>query len=259
MNMFVCVRQVINPETPAPCFGIDFEQKKVVVSGDRSVVINPFCENAVEAALRVKDAHGGRVTILSMGDDSAGKVIKHCLAMGGDEGVLLSDPSYEDSDSYATAVILAGAIKRMGEYDIIFCGRQDGDWDAGQVGSGIAEILGIPSVTPVKKIEIREGKAVVERIVSDGYDVIEVPTPVLFSVSNEIGEARYATIKGMMKVSKKPITTWDAGNVPAAHVRSRIVKMFIPVRKGRCACIEGKNSEEAGANLAVKLRENRLI
>ena len=259
MNMIVCVRQVIDPETPANCFGIDPEQKRAVVSGDRHVVINPFCENAVEAALRVKGANGGRVTILSMGNDSAGKVIKHCLAMGGDEGVLLTDPSYEDSDSFAAASILAGAIKRIGGYDIIFCGRQDGDWDAGQVGSGIAEILGIPSVTPVRKIEIRDGKAVVERIVSDGYEVIEVSTPVLFSVSNEIGEPRYPTIKGMMQVSKKPMTLWNAEDVPAAPSRSRIVRMFIPVREGRCEFIEGESPEDAGANLAVKLRESQFI
>lgn len=259
MNMIVCVKQVVDPETPAASFKIDPEAKRAVASKDKPMVISPFDENAVEAALKVKDASGGKVMILSMGGESAKEVIKHSLAMGGDEGYKLTDDGYIDSDAYATAANLAEAIKKIGEYDIIFCGRQEADWDAGQVGSGVAEILGIPSVTAVKKIEVQDGKAVVERVLPDGYETIEVPLPALFTVSNEIGEPRYATLKGIMAAAKKQVTNWGAADVPPAQARSQMLKIYIPVHEGECEMIEGETVEEAGANLALKLREAKLI
>ncbi len=259
MNMIVCVKQVLDPETPAASFKIDPEAKKAVASKDVEMVINPFCENAVEAALKVKDASGGKVRILSMGADSAKEVIKHSLAMGGDEGYQLTDPAFIDSDSYATAATLAEAIKKIGEYDMIFCGRQEGDWDAGQVGCGIAEILGIPSVTAVQKVEATDGKARVERVLPDGYETIEVPLPALFTVSNEIGEPRYATLKGIMAAAKKQVTNWSSKDVAPAQARSQMLKIYVPVHEGKCEFIEGETPEEAGANLAAKLRAVKLI
>ncbi len=259
MNMIVCVKQVLDPETPAASFKIDPEAKKAVASKDVEMVINPFCENAVEAALKVKDASGGKVRILSMGADSAKEVIKHSLAMGGDEGYQLTDPAFNNSDAYATAATLAAAIKKIGEYDIIFCGRQEGDWDAGQVGCGIAEILGIPSVTAVQKVEAIDGKARVERVLPDGYETIEVPLPALFTVSNEIGEPRYATLKGIMAAAKKQVTNWSSKDVAPAQARSQMLKIYVPVHEGKCEFIEGETPEEAGANLAAKLRAVKLI
>ena len=259
MNIIVCVKQVIDPETPAAAFKIDPEAKRAVAPKDKPLVISPFDENAVEAALRVKDAHGGKITVLSMGGGSAKEVIKHSLAMGGDEGVLLTDPSFDDSDSFATAATLAEAIKKIGEYDLIFCGRQEADWDGGQVGSGIAELLGIPSVTPIKKIDIKDGKAVVERVVADGYEVVEVSLPALFTVSSQLGEPRYATLKGIMAAAKKQVTNWNAQDVGAAPAKSKMLKLFIPVHEAKCEFIEGKTPEEAGAALASRLREAKLI
>ncbi len=259
MNMIVCVKQVLDPETPAASFKIDPEAKKAVASKDVEMVINPFCENAVEAALKVKDASGGKVRILSMGADSAKEVIKHSLAMGGDEGYQLTDPAFNNSDAYATAATLAAAIKKIGEYDMIFCGRQEGDWDAGQVGCGIAEILGIPSVTAVQKVEATDGKARVERVLPDGYETIEVPLPALFTVSNEIGEPRYATLKGIMAAAKKQVTNWSSKDVTPAQARSQMLKIYVPVHEGKCEFIEGETPEEAGANLAAKLRAVKLI
>lgn len=259
MNMIVCVKQVVDPETPAASFKIDPEAKRAVAAKDKGMVINPFDENAVEAALKVKDATGGTVKILSMGRESAKDVIKHSLAMGGDEGYQLTDPAFIDSDAYATAANIAEAIKKIGDYDIVFCGRQEADWDAGQVGSGIAEILGIPSVTAIKKIEVSDGKATVERVLADGYETIEVPLPALFTVSNEIGEPRYATLKGIMAAAKKQVTNWSSADVPPAQARSHMLKIFIPVHEGECEFIEGETPEEAGTNLATKLREAKLL
>ncbi|MBA7522433.1 Caffeyl-CoA reductase-Etf complex subunit CarD [subsurface metagenome] len=259
MNIIVCVKQIIDPETPAAAFKIDAEAKRAIPPKDMSMVISDYDANAVETALKLKDAHSGKVTVLSLGGESAREVIMRCLAMGADEGVLLNDPAFDDSDSFATASILTEAIKKTGEYDLILCGRQEGDWDAGQVGSGIAELLGIPSVTVVGKIEVSDGKIRVERVVADGREVIEIGFPSLFTISSEVGKPRYATFKGIMSAKKKPITYWSSQDVSPAEARNKMLKLFIPVRKSKCEFIEGETSEEAGTNLAIKIRGAKII
>ena len=259
MNMIVCVKQVMDPETPASSFRIDPEAKRAILQKDKEMVISPFDANGVEGALKLKDATGGKVSILSMGGESCREVIRQCLAMGADEGFQLTDPDFDDFDAYATAANLAEAIKKIGKYDIIFCGRQDADWDAGQVGSGIAEILGIPSVIAIRRIEICDGKATVDRVLSDGYETIEVSTPLLVTASNEIGEPRFTGMRGILAAKKKPITVWNSGDITPAQARSQMLSLFIPVRESKCEFIESETPEEAGAMLATKLREAKLI
>jgi len=266
MNMIVCVKQVIDPEAPPASFKVDEASGKVVPPPGVPPVISPFDENAVEAALRLKDAHGGKITVLSLGTSLLREVVKKPLSMGADELILLEDEAFAEGDSWSTAYALAMAIKKIGDYDLIFCGRQAADWDAGQVGSGIAEILGLPSVTIAKKVEVTDGKARVERVVADGYEVVEVPLPALITVSNELGEARYPTIKGIMAAKKIEPTVWkpadigvEPSQVGAAGRRARLLKLFQPVREGKCEFIEGESPEEAGVNLALKLREVKLL
>lgn len=266
MNMIVCCKQVIDPEAPPSSFKVDASSNKVIPPSNVPPVVSPFDENAVEAALRIKDKQGGKITILSLGNNLTRDVVKKPLSMGSDELVLLEDAAFEGSDSWSTAYALAMAIKKIGEYDIIFCGRQAADWDAGQVGSGIAEILEIPSVTLAKKVEIIDGKARVERVTSDGYQVIEVTLPALITVSNELGEPRYATLKGIMAAAKKQPTVWkpaDIGVEPAqigtAGRRTRLVKLFQPVREGKCEMVGADNPTDTGIKLADKLREVKLI
>ena len=158
------------------------------------------------------------------------------------------------------------AIKKIGEYDIILCGRQASDWDNGQVGSGIAEVLGLPGVTLAKKIDITDGKVRVERVTADGYEVVEVSLPVVITVSNELGEARYPTIKGIMSAKKKEPVIWkpadigvELSQVGAAGRRDRLLKLFQPVREGECEIVEGESLEETGINLALKLREVKIL
>jgi electron transfer flavoprotein beta subunit len=134
------------------------------------------------------------------------------------------------------------------------------------VGSGIAEILGLPSVTLAKKVEVADGKAKVERVTADGYQVVEVSLPALITVSNELGEPRYATIKGIMAAKRKEPVVWkpadigvEASQIGAAGRRTKMLKLFQPVREGECEIIEGESLEEAGANLAAKLREAKLL
>ena len=266
MNMIVCVKQVIDPEAPPASFKIDTANNKVVPPSGVPPVIDPYGEYAVEAALRIKDAVGGKITALSLGINQLRDVIKKPLSMGADELVLLEDEAFAEGDSWSTAYALAMAIKKIGEYDLILCGREASDWNAGQVGSGIAEILGLPSVTLAQKIDITDGKARVERITADGYEVVEVPLPALITVSNELGEPRYPTIKGIMAAKKKEPIIWkpadiglDPSQIGATSRRTKLLKLFQPIRETKCDIIAGETPEEAGVNLALKLRENKIL
>lgn len=266
MNMIVCCKQVIDPEAPPASFKVDADSNRVVPPSGVPPVISPFDENAVEAALRIKDSVGGKITALSLGTNLLREVVKKPLSMGADELILLEDEVFAGGDSWSTAYALAMAIRKIGEYDLIFCGRQAADWDSGQVGSGVAEILGLPVVTLAKKIEVAGGKARVERVAADGYEIIEVSLPALITVSNELGEARYPTIKGIMAAKRKEPTIWkpadigiDPAQAGADGRRTRLIKLFQPAREGKCEIIMGESPEEAGVNLALKLREAKII
>jgi len=266
MNMIVCVKQVLDPEAPPASFKIDASGNKVVPPPGVSPVISPFDENAVEAALRIKDVQGGKITVISLGTNLLREVVKKPLSMGADELILLEDEAFADGDSWSTACALATAIKKIGSYDLIFCGRQAADWDAGQVGSGIAEILGLPGVTVAKKVEVTDGKARVERVTADGYEVIEVSLPALVTVSNELGEARYPTIKGIMAAKKIEPVVWkpadigvEPSQVGAEGRRVKLLKLFQPVHEGKCDLVEGESPEEAGVNLSLRLREAKIL
>ncbi len=264
VNMIVCCKQVPDPEAPPAVFKV--VDNKMTWPAEVKPVIGQYEEFALEAALRIKDAVGGKITALSLGNNFVRDVIKKSLAVGGDELILLEDEAFEDGDSWATANALAMAIKKIGEYDIIFCGRQSSDWDAGQTGLGIAELLGIPAVTLARKVEIADGKARVEQVIPDGYRLVEVPLPALVTVTSELGALRYAALKGIMAAAKKQPVIWkpaDIGLEPSevgdAGRRTRLEKLFQPVKEGKCEIIEGETPAEAGANLATRLREAKLL
>ncbi len=266
MDMIVCCKQILDPEAPPDSFKIDPLSNKMTLPPGISPVISPFDLNAVEAALRIKDKSGGKITILSLGNNLLSNVVKKPLSMGADELVILEDEAFEGGDSWTTAYALAMAIKKIGAYDIIFCGRQAADWDSGQVGSGIAEILGIPSITLGKNVEIINGKARVVRILDDWSEIVETSLPALITVSNELGEPRYPTIERIMKATKKQPTVWrppDIGLEPSksgsSGGRTRVVKLFQPVREERCEVVSGDSPEEIGANLASRLREAKVF
>ena len=266
MNIIVCVKQVLDPEAPPASFKVDSATNKVMPPPGIPPVISPFDEQAVEAALRLKDKHGGKITAVSMGNGLVRDVVKKPLSMGADELVLLEDPAFEEGDSWSTAYALSLAIKKIGQFDIIFCGRQAADWDAGQVGTGIAEMLGLPCITIAKKVEFADGKVKVERVITDGYEVVEAPLPCLITVSNELGEPRYPTLKGIMAAGRKQPLVWkpndigaDVSKLGASGRVSKVSKLFVPVREGKCEVVQADSPAEAGAALAAKLREARLI
>lgn len=260
--IIVCMKQVLDPEAPVSAFKVDTEAKRAIPPKGTPPVLNPNDENALEAALRIKDSQGAEITVISMGDQLARPVVKKSLAVGADELVLLEDAAFEDLDSHTTAHLLATAIKKIGKYDLILCGRQASDTDAGQVGSGIGEILGIPSITTTKKVEIVDGKLRVERVVSDGYEVIEAELPAVVTTSNEIGDLRSPNVKAVMEAQKKSFTLWASQDLevdPSQLRRTNLLKLFVPVHESVCEIVEGEGPEQAGENLALKLREAKII
>jgi electron transfer flavoprotein beta subunit len=265
MNIFVCVKQVIDPEAPPASFKIDAAANKAEMKG-APPVIDPFAESAVEAALKLKEAKGGKITIFSLGVNLLREVVKKPLAMGADELILLDDAAYDGGDSYSTAYALAAAIKKKGSYDVILCGREASDTNAGQTGPALAGILGIPCVTLARKIEAADNKLRIEQVTSSGYNVVETVTPCVVTVSNEMNTPRYPTIKGIMGAKKIEPLIWkpaDIGLEPAkagaAGRRTKVQKLFQPVNEGKCDFAAGETPEEIAANLANKLRESKVI
>ena len=266
VNVVVCIKQVIDPEAPPAGFKIDYTSNKVIPPLGAALVISPYDEQAVEAALRLKDTCGGNISVVSLGKNLIVDVLKKVLAMGVDNLILIENEAFAKASSWSTAYALTMAIKKLGAYDLVLCGRQASDTDAGQVGSGIAEILGLPSVTLAKKIEIKDGKVKVERVTTDGYEVVEVKLPAVITVSHETGEPRYPTIKGIIAAKKKEPTIWklaDIGIEPNGFSiigpRPKLLKLFQPVSEGKCEFIEGETPEEVAVNLALKLREAKIL
>jgi electron transfer flavoprotein beta subunit len=266
MNMIVCVKQVPDPEAPPGRFKIDPDTNNMVSLSGITPIISPFDEYAVEAALRIKDLWGGKITILSLGVDLRRDVVKKPLSMGADELILLEDPAYADGDSWSTGYALAAAIKKIGEFGLIFCGRQAADSDSGQVGACIAEILGLPQVTLARKVEAMDGKARIDKVTADGYETVEVAMPALITVSNELGEPRYPTIKGIAQAARKTPIIWKPGDIGAdvsrmgaAGRRTKVIKLFQPVHAANCEIINGADDTEAATRLAEKMTQAKLI
>ncbi len=263
LHIVVCAKQVIDPETPASAFRVDPDSKRVIPAQGIPPVVNGFDENAVEAALRVRDTAEATITIVSVGNNFVMEVMKKPLSMGADELVLVQDEAVEDLDAFATAYVLSEAIKKIGAVDLVLCGRQASDWDNAQVPLGIAELLGLPCVTVAQKIEVADGALTVERALTDGYEVVEARLPALVTVSNELGEPRYPTLRGIMAASKKSPTVWTAADLGVGtsdlEARLHLTDLFVPDSDKRCEIIEGDNEADAGRNLALKLREAKLI
>ncbi len=267
VNIIVCVKQIPDPETPASSFRVDEAAKKVIPAQGIAPVVNPFDPQATEAALRLKDAAGsGTVTVISLGPDSARDAIKHALAMGADEGVLLNDPSFDGIDNFQTAVALAKAIEKVGEFDLILMGRQSADWDMGVVPTGVGQILNVPVVTLAKAIENSDGTLKVERVLDDGFQSVEVALPAVVSVSNEFGEPRYPQLRQIMLAAKKTVQVWsaadlglDADATGAANRWLALEALYVPKVVSNVEIIEGDSPEEKAKNLAQKLRAAKLI
>ncbi len=263
LDIIVCAKQVPDPEGPPSSFEVDEAERRVTPRGIPPV-INPFDENALEAAVRVKEAGGARITLLSLGKGISRAVILKAIAAGADASVLLEDDALDASplDSFATARLLAAAVERMEGCDLILCGRQAADTNAGLVGLGLAQLLGIPAITLAQKVEVSDGRVMVERVLPDGYEVVEADLPVLVTVSGEVGDLRYPSLQAIKAAKALPqtvLTLADLALEPPGEGLVETVALSAPSRERSCAMVEGETPEEAGRNLALLLRRDKVI
>jgi len=246
MNIIVCIKQVpdtadvkINPET-----------NTLVREGVKSM-INPFDMYAIEEAVRLKEKHGGKTTVITMGPPQADAALREAISLGIDEAVLVSDRAFAGSDTLATSYTLAHAIKKVGEFSIILCGKQASDGDTAQVGPGISTHLDIPQVTYVKKIEeIKNNVARVERMTEEGYDILEIPLPCLFTVVKEINVPRIPSLKGIIRSKSAKIQLLNAQQLDCQEDRlglkgspTQVVKIFTPERRKGGEIFQGATDE----------------
>jgi electron transfer flavoprotein beta subunit len=264
LQIIVTAKQVIDPEIPKSAFKIDATSKRVVMPSSFPPVVNGFDEHAVEAALRIKDTQEAKVTVLAAGKTFSIEIMRKLLAMGADELVLVQDPAIDDTvDSRVTAQLLSAAIKKIGEFDLILCGRQASDWDNAQVPLMLTEELGVPCITIARRIEVSDRIVKVERVIPEGYEIIKAPLPALITVSNELGLPRYPTMRAIMAANRKRPAIWklsDVGLDPAAlQPHLQLVDLFVPVQDQVCEFIEGSDEQEIANTLFQKLRDGRLI
>ena len=266
MKILVCIKQVPDPEGPQDCFVINPELLRVEPKGIPPV-LSLFDENALEAALRIKDGNPEEVhiTVVSLGKRLSNAVLQKALASGADELIKVEDEAFEASalDSHGTAMALVAAIKKIGDYDLIMVGRQAADWNAGQVGLGIAALLDIPAVTLAGKVTVEGKDIIVERVLPNGYEVVKGPMPAVIIASNEVGELRYPTLKQRKEAKKKPAESWDAEDIGLEEPPPNKVvlkRLYTPeMRRGQCILIEGATPDEAGRSLAQRLRADGLL
>ncbi len=261
-NIIVCMKQVLDPESPLSLFKIDAEAKQAVPPKATPPVLSPFDENALEAALKIKDSQPANVTVISLGKKLTRTVVKAPLAAGADQLVLLEDEAFNDFNTLLTALALATAIKKLGPCDLILCGIQAADSNAGQVGAGIASLLGLPYITFARKVELVNDRVRVERALPDGYEVVEAPAPAVVTASYEVGVLREPGVEAFMSAAKKPLTVWNSqalGLQLAAPGRARFLKMYQPALSGSCEIIEATSPAEKAAKLVTKLKESKVI
>jgi electron transfer flavoprotein beta subunit len=263
LRIIVCAKQVPDPEGPPASFEVDAAEKRVIPRGIPPV-INPFDENALEAAIRIKESLDASITLLSLGKGISRAVILKAMAAGADQSLLLEGDEFDAAllDSYATASLLATAIAKHGDFDLILTGRQASDTNAGQVGLGIAAILGIPAVTLAQKVEVTDGRVRVERVLPDGYEEVEAPLPALVTVSGEVGDLRYPSlqaIRAARELPQKVLGPSDLGLDPTSLRKLALIGMAAPSRERSCIIIDGDTAEEAGAKLALALRQDKVI
>jgi len=236
MHIAVCIKQV--PDTTD--VKIDPETNTLMREGVESIV-NPFDTYAIEEALRLREAHGGTVTAISMGPPQAEAVLREAVSMGVDRGILVSDRAFAGSDTWATSYALAMTVRKLGDVDLVICGKQASDGDTAQVGPGIATHLDLPQITYARKVETCDDRRIVaERLLETGYEVIESDLPCVMTVVKEINEPRLPSLKGKMAARKAEIPVWTAADIEADPAKlglngspTKVVRIYTPeARKG---------------------------
>jgi electron transfer flavoprotein beta subunit len=261
MNIVVCLKQV--PGTTQ--VKIDPQTNTLVRQGIKSI-LNPFDAYALEEGVRVRERYGGKVTVVSMGPPQADEMLREAISVGADQAILVSDREFAGSDTLATSYTLAQAIRRIKDYDLIICGRQTLDGDTGQVGPELAQVLGLPFIAYVSKVEEVAGVTLrVQRLVDEGHEVIETGLPAVITVTKEINGPRLPSLRGMSKAKTAQIGVWTAADIEAnkesigrAGSATVVVKTFVPERVRTGQVLKG-TVEEQVQSLINNLKRARVV
>jgi electron transfer flavoprotein beta subunit len=258
LNIIVCIKQV--PDTQEVRLDpVTHTLKREGIAA----MINPFDFYALEEGLRVKDAQGGKVTVITMGPSQAEAALREALGYGADAAVLLSDRAFAGADTWATALTLARAIGKLGDADLIFCGKQAIDGDTAQVGPMLATILNIPYVAWARKLTFADGNLTVERLLDHGYDAVATVLPALITVVKEINEPRVPSFKAKLRAKKEAIPIWgindlglEPGDVGLNGSFTQVVKVFPPPARGKAEIWTGA-PEELATRLWQRLKAQK--
>ena len=256
MDIIVCIKQV--PDTND--VKIDPKTNTLIREGVKSI-INPFDENAIEEALRIKEKTGGKVTVITMGPTQATEALKTAIAMGADEAILISDRAFAGSDTWATSYTLSKAIKKVGKFDLVLFGKQAIDGDTAQVGPGVAEFLDIPQITFAIKIDIDGNFIKVKRQLEESVEVLKTELPAAVTVVKQINEPRLPSLKGQMRAKKAQIPIWTAADIEAEPENlglkgspTQVVKIFTPTPRGKSEILQGEPEDIAKKLLDVGIK-----
>jgi len=263
MNIIVLVKQV--PDTTE--VKLDPKTGNLIREGIESI-INPDDRHALEAAINLKEAAGGKVTVLSMGPPQAIDAISEAMGMGADRGILLSDKAFAGADTWATSFTLGKAIEKIGKYDLILCGRQAIDGDTAQIGPQVADYLHMSQVSYVYEIEkVNRKSIVVKRRLEDGFEKVRAAMPALLTVIGELNVPRYSHVGRLIDACKEktPIEVWNAADIGVQISEvglegslTHVIKTFAPKFQREGEMLEG-DTKESVRTLIGKLKENRLI
>lgn len=258
MHVIVCVKQIPDPNAPGK---LDPQTRRLVREGV-DLVLDPGDEHGVEAALQVVEKAGGEVTVVSMGPPKALDAIRKALSMGGTRGILITDPLLENSDALGTARAIAAAVKGQ-PFDLIICGTESTDGYSGAMPAQLAELLGLPLLSFAKKLEVDDGKAVIDRQTDDGYDVVEAPLPAVVTVTGGINEARYPSLRGIMQAKNKEVKQVGVddlgltGQVGAAALTQEVVQAVPAEARKAGEVVEDKG--EGAKRVADFLAQLKII
>lgn len=261
MQIIVCVKQV--PDTVE--IRIDPRTNTLVREGV-PCIMNPFDSYAVEEAIRIKEKSGGSIAVMTMGPPQAEEVLKEAVSMGADEGVLLCDRVFAGSDTLATSSALSAAVRQRGKFHLVICGKQAVDGDTAQVGPEMAEMLGVPFISYVRKIcELDERRIKAERLTDDGYQTVESPLPAVITVVKEINQPRLPSLKGKLKVKNARFERLDFGKLGGDSGRyglngspTWVKRVFSPEPRQSGEMLDGEPGEQA-EKLIRRLKETKLV
>jgi electron transfer flavoprotein beta subunit len=260
LNILVCLKQILDPEIPARDFRIDPE-KKQAVRGAADLVVNIFCENALETALQFRDRSGGKITALSCGSEQTEDAIRKALAMKADEAVLITDNADAHPDPLRVARMVAAAIRKLGGFDLILVGRESGDWGMGQTGGLLAEELGVPFIGLVDQIESAGTALRLRRQTDKGYEILEATPPLVASVTNSKDNLpRIPKTRDVMASYRKPLTRWSVEDLgldadATAAASCELVDLQLPQRNSQCQFIAGDSLDEKVEAFARRVKE----